>query len=162
VLFLRQRKKNQPNHHKAMKKLITFFCAAALMSAIGAGFVACHNDEKPKGADEKAFLEALRFAPVEMASIETLPQWILDVMGALASDGINNISIWRGTWNDLKVCFIYSSFNSCVFCETYYENGDRIVWNVSNNDVGDFMSQSKNWVLIWRTPHAERSAPSDL
>jgi hypothetical protein len=37
VLFLGQRRKNQPNHHKTMKKLITFFCAAALMSAIGAG-----------------------------------------------------------------------------------------------------------------------------
>ncbi len=135
-----------------MKKVLTFFIAGAAVAAFCAALGACANNDEQKQEDKQSlFAEALKSAPVELASKETLPQWLQEKINALEGDDVDFTTIWKGEWKGRVVYYYHNWFDSCLYCDVYFENGENINWDEQGaDDADDFLSQSKNWVAIYQ------------
>ena len=85
------------------------------------------------------------------AWIEGLPEWLYEWVERNCeeftkhswSKGID-VEVFRGEWNDKTVYHLYTSYHSSFF-NPIYEKGGRI-----DVKYDDFISSSKNWVLIFQ------------
>lgn len=81
-----------------------------------------------------------------------IPEWLSIKIQELEAEHskdikIVNVRIYKGIWNNQVVYFINDTLKSCMFCEVYYENGERVVW-LSGDD--SFISADKSdWELIY-------------
>jgi hypothetical protein len=65
---------------------------------------------------------------------------------------ILKIRIFECEWQDRKIYYIYNNLSSCLYCEVYYTNGEKIKWSPQDNSTSfydSFCSTSKNWKLIY-------------
>ncbi len=56
--------------------------------------------------------------------------------------------VYRYEWNGKFVYHITSIINSCMFCDVFDQNGNKI--QLTSEDVLDFQQNKKNEVLVWR------------
>jgi hypothetical protein len=99
----------------------------------------------------------------EVQSNEDLPEWLLvkiNEIEFLHSKDISivKVKIFQGEWNKQIVYHIWDNLSSCVFCEVYYGNGEKITWNDTNNK-DDFDDKSKDWKLIYE--YGDAIEPTD-
>ena len=52
----------------------------------------------------------------------------------------------KGEWQGQVVYFIKNSLKSCMFCDVYYEEGEKVIFE---DDVYTFYTASKDWKLIY-------------
>ena len=99
-------------------------------------------------------------APVAIVSKEDLPEWLQEKIEYLWDTYIlrhtyrhEKLEIFRGEWNKRTIYHLWHTLSSNN-AEIYYEDGNRIVFSCNINDggllVGTFMSEWKNWELIYQ------------
>ena len=132
-----------------MKKLN--FLVLLCMVAIG-----CSNNSSTdsKIIDSNTFMNQLKSAPSAGVSKENLPEWLIGKINEIEIIHSKDISIikvriYKGEWKNRTVYYIFDSFQSCMFCEVYYDNGTNIVWTANDIASDIFCTTSKNWVLIY-------------
>ena len=59
---------------------------------------------------------------------------------------IINVRIFKGEWKGQVAYFINNTLNSCMFCDVYYEEGEKVIFE---DDVYSFYIASKDWKLIY-------------
>ena len=90
--------------------------------------------------DESSFNSYFLNAEIEYVKLDNLPSWLISwitdveekcgrpntlfrkVAGA---EGELN-QLYRGKWEDVVYYYIYNGTNSCVFCDSFYEDGSRL------------------------------------
>jgi len=90
-------------------------------------------------------LEKLNSAPKAIVSKEELPEWLYVIVDQW-KDPISHKAVYKGKWKERIVYYEYDMHSSCMFCNLFYENGERVSLG---NDWEDFQSNSKNWVVIF-------------
>ena len=101
-------------------------------------FCACSNSDESTEvmAGNGGFLNA----EVEYVDLESLPGWLISWISSIEEKRGQEKSVFRKghkEWGDNPqlfrgVCagsvfyFIYNHLNSCVFCDSYYENGEQL------------------------------------
>lgn len=122
-----------------MKKKLLFIVMSVLIS-LGM-FSACSNSD---GATEvlagnEDFLN-LEDAEVEYVNLESLPGWLISWISSYEEKSGRENSIfregdkeygdtprlYRGVCAGSVFYFIYSHLNSCVFCDSYFEDGKQL------------------------------------
>jgi hypothetical protein len=134
-----------------MKRKILKFAAIALMLA---GTVACQNEDKAKDVElfAKEFLmrlESLTFQ--EKSENEAFPEWLLSMIEIIESNSptVSNTKIYRGEWEKQNVYLASNALNSCILCDVYYEDGNRVILQ-DENSINEFYLQSKKWVIVYK------------
>ena len=101
-------------------------------------FSACSNSDESTEvmAGNGGFLNA----EVEYVDLESLPGWLISWISSIEEKRGQEKSVFRKghkEWGDNPqlfrgVCagsvfyFIYNHLNSCIFCDSYYENGEQL------------------------------------
>ena len=101
-------------------------------------FCACSNSDESTEvmAGNGGFLNA----EVEYVDLESLPGWLISWISSIEEKRGQEKSVFREghkEWGDNPqlfrgVCagsvfyFIYNHLNSCIFCDSYYENGEQL------------------------------------
>jgi hypothetical protein len=135
-----------------MKKIIKFLCVGVLMSVLGAGIVACRNDDRQeKESGLGIFPKVLESAPVELVQKESLPEWLRDKIEILEADDTDFVTVWRGEWNGKVIYYYLPIVSSCIYCDIYFEDGTQLKWGGNDSsDFENFCSESKNWRAIYQ------------
>jgi hypothetical protein len=114
-----------------MKRLMNVL----LLACFALGFSCSRGQEGKQVEEDHDFPEWLS---TQIREIETLNARDVSIV---------KIRIYACQWQNQEVYYIYNSFSSCVLCEVYYKNGEKIVFTAE--DVTDFFTISKNWKLIY-------------
>ena len=119
-----------------MKKKLLFIMVSMLLS-LGM-FSACSNSDE--ATDVMAGNGGFLNAEVEYVDLESLPGWLISWISSIKEKRGREKSVFREgnkEWGDNPqlfrgVCagsvfyFIYNHLNSCVFCDSYYEDGEQL------------------------------------
>ena len=94
----------------------------------------------------------LKSAPSVDISKGSLPEWLVIKINEYESfiDTGNYVEFFRGEWNKRTVYYIYNHFSSCLLCELYYENGEKVDFAFNNELLSNFFETSKNWVVLYK------------
>ena len=121
-----------------MKKKLLFIMSFLLSLGM---FCACSNSDEltevMAGNENSLNLED---AEVEYVDLESLPEWLISWISSLEEKRGQEKSVFREghkEWGDNPQLFrgvcagsvfycIYNHLNSCVFCDSYYENGEQL------------------------------------
>lgn len=81
------------------------------------------------------------------------PEWLNNLIAEIHDDSLKleGHIVYRYEWRNNLVYHIYYTLASCMYCETYYEDGSKIDW--SKEDSSDFEKNKKNEIVIWRNIH---------
>ena len=119
----------------------TIFKLQVILIVLALSVAGCNKEQ----TDGVKFSE-LDNAPKHLVSKEKLPEWLNDVVNYLESPA-NFVIVYKGEWNERTVYYVSDIFSSCAMCKVYFENGERIEFNISI--VENFQTTSKNWVIIY-------------
>ena len=80
------------------------------------------------------------------------PKWLVAKINEIETTNSNDIAIikirvFKGDWKDNVTYFIKNNMSSCMFCEVYCENGERVI--LSDDAIFDFAAISENWEIIY-------------
>ena len=87
-------------------------------------------------------------ASSDIILIEGMPDWLQIKIHDIEKTPLVEAKAYQCEWENQTVYFIYNNFNSCLMCDTYYTNGNKIAFE-DDVESDDFISTSKNWKLIW-------------
>jgi len=129
-----------------MKKRVLFiFLAFAILGC---------KPENLEGVDGITFFSDMKFsAPSSFIPKTCLPGWLKEKVDVYEDWHSNGGGLWqpiqffRGKWENRTVIFIYHPLNSCIFCDVYYNNGEKFVLDEFTGS--SFQTTSTNWVLIY-------------
>jgi len=103
-----------------------------------------------------SFGEKIMLAPVVLASIETLPEWLQAKIVFFETGGGTGITqpfkAYRGIWNG-RVTYYLDFWSGCGMCDVFFESGERIDWANYGGNSEKFCSESKEWTLIFLTSY---------
>ena len=124
----------------------------AILLILAGSFFSCEEKNISKKTDVDTFLTELKTSPSSIAPKESLPEWLvvrINEIEIIHSKDIEvvNVRVFKGEWRSQKVYFIKNTLQSCLLCEVYYENEEKIIW--SNDDIDSFYATSTNWELIY-------------
>ena len=121
-----------------MKKKLLFIMSFLLSLGM---FSACNNSDESTEvmAGNEDFFN-LEDAEVEYVDLESLPGWLISWISSIEEKSGREKSVFREgnkAYGDSPrlfrgVCagsvfyFIYNHLNSCVFCDSYYEDGEQL------------------------------------
>ena len=57
--------------------------------------------------------------------------------------------VFRHVWHNNYTYYIFIPVSSCVYCEVYNENGEKIKFT-GDNMLQDYLNNRKNEVLVWQ------------
>ena len=129
-----------------MKFIIISIVSLFLLVTVG-----CSNDKDNFTVNtEEEFLNEIVNAPQNIVPKEELPEWLSDYIEKLSDTPpeLSKLKVYMGIWKGTSVFFIYNMVNSCLFCDVFYEDGNRIEWE-HQNDINEFMTNSKDWICIY-------------
>ena len=126
--------------------------SAAVMLCMVLVFFGCKEDKNAQKMDEESFVKSLETATVALVNLEQLPEWLIHQIEFYGSDGDIQLQlrVFRGLWNRRVIYFLESFLNNCHYCTVFFENGENIVWIDGGYDFEKFISESKNWTLIYQ------------
>ena len=134
------------------KIAVTTLCILAV-------FFGCNDKDVLERMDEATFGKNLETVPVNLVSLESLPEWMQEEINAyVAESGTSGHWVtYKGEWKNQSIYFVHNNFKSC-YCDFRYENGKGV--------VGLEYSESKNWTLIYEyfgvnAPKAKSLSVSD-
>ena len=113
--------------------------------------LACISCSK-QGVDPHAsetFLTRLEAAPFVNIPSSDLPEWLQSKIKESEKDVIAHVRIFRGTWDGKRIYFIMNSLSSCFFCDVYFENGTKVMFDSNDEHLNNFCALSKKWELIY-------------
>jgi hypothetical protein len=116
-----------------MKTNIKTNLIIAVFLAVVAGLAGCRDDEEKKE---------------EVVVPTDLPEWLQLKLAIYESEPMGLVKVYEGTWNNRTVYYIKNGLSSCLICDTYYRNGEKVVFNAGDGDL--FYELSKNWKLVWK------------
>ena len=119
-----------------MKKKL-FFIMVSMLLSLGM-FSACSNSDE--ATDVMAGNGGFLNAEVEYVDLESLPGWLISWISSIEEKSGQEKTVFREgnkAYGDSPrlfrgVCagsvfyFIYNHLNSCVFCDSYYEDGEQL------------------------------------
>ena len=126
-----------------MKKEVIFLLSLLIYLGI---ISACSNLDgttEVLGENEEGLtIENLNFedAEVEYVDLESLPEWLISWISSIEEkngrektvfregdeEGGDNPQLFRGVCEGSVFYFIYNHANSCIFCDTYFEDGKQL------------------------------------
>ena len=104
------------------------------------------------GIDGVMFFADYSSVPFIDVPIENLPAWLVDWIDEYVAlfdgniSGIACVKIFRGELKRQIVYFIYDVNDSCLGCNIYYGEGNKI----DSFLLSGLAEESKNWVLIYK------------
>jgi hypothetical protein len=133
-----------------------FFKHVALLLLLAGCFLSCNkkeNSNEQNVTQRGVSWYQLNSAPLAVVSKENLPEWLfvmIEEIENINSDDFDmiNVQIFMGEWKNNTVYYVYNSFNSCLFCDIYYDDGTNMNFTL-NNDLSDFLENSEKWVIIY-------------
>jgi len=114
-----------------MKKNI-FIVTVFLLVLVGC-LCGCKKDDKVTKDDKSNF-----------------PEWLvtkIDIIENSNDSVIGTVRIFKGEWNNSITYFIENNLSSCMFCDVYYENGEKVIF--TEDAVYNFSTVTKNWELVY-------------
>ena len=120
-----------------MKKKLLFIMSFLLSLGM---FCACSNSDESTDvmAGNEDFFN-LEDAEVEYVDLESLPGWLISWISSIEEkSGRETVfregnkaygdspRLFRGVCAGSVFYFIYSHYNSCYFCDSYYEDGEQL------------------------------------
>ena len=124
-----------------MKKTVYYLMLMAYMT----GFTACSSSEETTEnlnmnmeANNQAYsVSSLEEADIEYVDFGNLPEWLrswitsseekVGLSNTIFREGAgNNPRLFRGNWEGKVYYYIHNDLNSCVFCDSFYEDGTRL------------------------------------
>jgi hypothetical protein len=113
-------------------------------------FCGCEKDVEPENG---VLFSNLRNAPFVQISDKKLPAWLRQKINEIETmhndDFITAVGIFKGEWNLQTIYYISDNLSSCLFCEVYFENGERVGWSAYGGS-SNFQSTSKNWICLYQ------------
>lgn len=107
----------------------------------------CACDKEEHSAEEK-LSELMNSASSDIILVENMPNWLQLKIHDLKKTPLIEAQVYECKWNKQTIYYIWSIFNSCVFCDVYDKDGIQVIWD-DNNTIDEFMSKSDNWRMIW-------------
>jgi hypothetical protein len=107
------------------------------------------NEPEVVEPGEDAFMQR-RNAPVETMSVEDMQDWLQVMIHEYETE----YRPWRGArlyqfeWRKRTMYYMYDMFNSCQWCNVYFDNGEKIKWE-NTAAIADFEHSTINWKQIW-------------
>ena len=129
-----------------MKKKVLLFFASAVVALLCVS--ACSSDDNNEGQTSEVKFTSLDFAPKALQSKEDLSPWLLAQVEQLEDIHGIKAAIYKGVWHGKQVFYIYNSFSSCALCDVFWEDGNRIEWQSSEESI-EFTETSANWTCIY-------------
>ena len=134
---------------KLTKKLFVLFMSCSLFVFFG-----CKVDDETKGVDAATFFKNMDSAPELIVAQSNFPEWLSIKILEISEMGLLSESfgakIFKGEWKNRIVYFIRHSYQSCLFCDIFYEDGEHLVWQTADPLFDNFCATSKNWVLVFK------------
>jgi len=120
-------------------------------------FIQCSKNKEEKDSYTFYSTEWLKSSPKVNVNKKDLPEWLVKRINEYDKfvAPVDCIKFFRGNWNNETVYYIYSVLNSCIFCELYYENGNKVELyfsedpDLSDKLSNDFFEKSKSWVILY-------------
>jgi hypothetical protein len=112
---------------------------AALLTLAIAG---CSKDNEHV---QGVLLKDLSYAP--FVSEYKYPDWLAKKIDGMEREACD---IYAGEWNGRIVFYMEITWSSCMFCDVYYEDGEKVEWGMGETLFNDFYSESKEWVKIFK------------
>ena len=95
---------------------------------------------------EKLFLATSIDAPKE-----NLPEWLIVKINEIEElYFLATAKIYKGEWNNSIVYIVRNGFDSCLFCDVYFEEGTKVLWTADDISFGSFSETSKDWTVIYK------------
>ena len=143
-----------------MKRNFYYLIAVMLMAV---PFISCSSDDENVKAEEVSspFLKA----PYYEISQNDIPQWVSIIIEQIQQNYTENKelsevmdfstylasqpSIYQCTWKDKTYYFVYSKWNSCVYCNSVFNpDGTTVEWE-STEETIEFANKSTDWKCIF-------------
>ena len=143
--------KKQKNKKKK-KGAVAILC---MLCVTFIGLIGCDANGSLENVDAATFLRNLEASPVQIAP--DLPEkWLNERVEEIIPSYLqfesgyeNPIVVYKGEWNKRTVYYIWHAFSSSLG-DAYYEDGEELDFTKDNNYCVEFMSKSKNWIVIWK------------
>ena len=77
------------------------------------------------------------------------PAWLKVKIDSMSTNQLYHTSkVYRNTWHNSYTYYIFNPWSSCVYCELYYDNGDKIIFT-DDEMIQDYMNNRKDEIIIW-------------
>jgi hypothetical protein len=107
----------------------------------------CTCSENEYSAEEK-LSEKMNSAASDIILVEEMPDWLQIKIHDIEKMPLVEARAYQCEWENQTVYYIYNNFNSCLTCDAYHADGNKITFE-DDSESDDFTSISKNWKLIW-------------
>ena len=118
----------------------------------------CGNEKEPPPEDTMTLKEQFERAVSEgVVKNVAFAEWLTAMTREYESREQNifeKVFIFRGEWKKRMVYFRHNKYDSTLFFNVFYEDGERIRWT-EDAPLKDFKSTSKNWQLIFEWGYGE-------
>ncbi len=78
---------------------------------------------------------------------DDIPKWLLEYIDSLKPDNVRNVAAFQGKWKGEVVYYVHDDYFSCVLCDTYKADGEKIDW--SKIDYKEFFKSVTDWECIY-------------
>lgn len=77
------------------------------------------------------------------------PQWLKEKIETFKKDPMSRDKVvYRYEWNGKFIYDIYSAASSCMFCEVYEQNGNKVQFTTEAM-LQDYIKNRKNEIIVW-------------
>jgi hypothetical protein len=118
-----------------MKKisLLLFLCLH-----VAVGMTGCKNSEEVSDVSVKD--DFPKWLSVKITEIETVNEKDISII---------KVRVFQCRWKNRVLYVILNNLTSCMLCEVYYEDGEKIEWSEEDLASGSFFIDTENWELIY-------------
>lgn len=82
------------------------------------------------------------------------PLWLNEMVNDMESESTYIAAeFWRYSWNGDYYYELTSPIFSCLYCNVFDSQGNRMDWEIANLD--DFIKDRKDKTFIWKEPELE-------
>jgi hypothetical protein len=102
------------------------------------GMTGCKNSEEDSGVS--AGDDFPEWLSVKITEIETVNEKDISII---------KVRVFQCRWKNRAIYVILNNLASCMFCEVYYEDGEKIKWSEEDFASDSFFIDTENWELIY-------------
>jgi hypothetical protein len=127
-----------------------------LCLSVADGMTGCKNSDADAATGDIPEIFAAKLRSAEASGIsagENVPEWLSTKITEMETLYEKDLSImkvcaFRCVWKNRTVYFISNNLASCILCEVYDEDGEKIIWS-RDFPLNDFCIESENHELIY-------------